>query len=429
MEGEPQPRIFGIDWTQGLATDIANAGRGLVVNRSPNGPHVRVIDIWSQQMDIPRRHVVGLLAANATLALAGSPARASFGGFGPKQDVQLLRSILVTETAKAGARAVLFGMWSGQTEVLVEAFGSSTSGVPATTDMHYRIGGITETFLVTLLFILADQKRIDLDSKISRWFPRLLAADQVTPRMLAANTAGYLDYVHMKDWINRLLSNPFAPFTDEELINYSVRGGKMNFSPPGSSWAYSHTEYVILGQVIQRATGEPIRSLYQRYLLGPLGLRNTELPTAAAIQAPALHAYMLDRGRYEDSTGWTPTWALSYGGLTSTVRDLGRWGPVFGKGLLLSRNSYREMISPAAPSRTPNRLGPYFAHGFIVANGWYLQNPDFNGYAGAFAYNPAYDITIVVASTKSAKPVIDPAAIHILRQVIRQVTPGSPLNF
>ncbi|MEO7634166.1 MAG: serine hydrolase domain-containing protein [Sphingomicrobium sp.] len=346
-----------------------------------------------------------------------------------KPDVAALRSLLRSESAKAGTQAVIFGMWSGQDEVLVEALGYSTPGVPATPAMHYRIGGITETFMTTLLLILAERGRIDLDSKISRWFPDLLAADQVTPRMLAANTAGYLDYVRDKAWLDRLLADPLTPFTDDELIHYSVRDGKMQYSPPGSDWAYSHTEYVILGQVIERATGESMPSLYQRYLLGPSGLRDTKLPANAAIQAPALHAYMLDRGRYEDSIAWTPSWAWSYGGLTSTVRDLGRWGRIFGRGLLLTRASFKELTGPGSAKQKASHKGVYFAHGFVVANGWYVQNPDFNGYAGAFAYNPAHDLTLVIVSTKSEKPVIDPAAIHILTEMIRQVTPETPLNF
>ena len=56
--------------------------------------------------------------------------------------------------------------------------------VPATTEMHYRIGGIAETFMSTLLLMLVEQGRINLDDKIARWLPDLLAADQVTVRML-----------------------------------------------------------------------------------------------------------------------------------------------------------------------------------------------------------------------------------------------------
>ena len=55
--------------------------------------------------------------------------------------------------------------------------------------------------LDTLLLMLVEQKRISLDDGISRWFPQLLAADQVTVRMLVANTVSYLDYVTMEGFL------------------------------------------------------------------------------------------------------------------------------------------------------------------------------------------------------------------------------------
>lgn len=148
-------------------------------------------------MDLSRRHLFTLVAAQGSLSMSGCGGSESLVRSEVNRDANRLGSILLEESAKAGTGAVIFGMWSGQEEILVEATGYSTPGVPATPDMHYRIGGITETFMVTLLFMLSEQGRIDLDMKISRWFPALIAADQVTVRMLAANTAGYIDYVNV----------------------------------------------------------------------------------------------------------------------------------------------------------------------------------------------------------------------------------------
>ena len=93
--------------------------------------------------------------------------------------------------------------------------------VPAAPDMHFRIGGIAETFMSTLLLMLVERGRIGLDDKISRWLPQLLAADQVTVRMLVANTAGYIDYVTVDDFVKLELAEPFRTFTDDELIDYA----------------------------------------------------------------------------------------------------------------------------------------------------------------------------------------------------------------
>src|SRR5262249_3214491 len=253
----------------------------------------------------------------------------------PNLDVAQIRAIVEAERQKAGTEAVLFGMWQGDRELLTVALGNSMTTVPATTDMHYRIGGITETFQTTLVTTPADQCRLNLNDKISRWFPDLLSADQVTIRMLVGNTAGYLDYVLDEAFEDAVLSAPFRTFTDEELIAYAVRDGKMNY-PPGTSQAYSHTEYVILGQVLQRATGQTMKELYEQNILGPQGFDDTQFPTDQNIQEPVLHAYSNDRKIFEDSTYWNPSWGSATGALTSNLHDLGRWGPMFGQGRLVS---------------------------------------------------------------------------------------------
>src|SRR5262245_6349842 len=164
-----------------------------------------------------------LLEQTAVVARAPAP---TFNG-----DPKRVRAIVQDTANKLGAKAVVFGMWRGHREVLTMALGESMTGVPATTDMHYRIGGIAEPFMSTLLLMLVEQKRIGLDDKISRWFPELLAADQVTVRMLVSNTAGYIDYVTVPDFRDLVLAEPFRTVTDAELIDYSVRDGKMNFPP------------------------------------------------------------------------------------------------------------------------------------------------------------------------------------------------------
>ena len=186
---------------------------------------------------------------------------------------------------------------------------------------------------------------------------------------------------------------------------------------------------MILGQVVQRATGQTMKELYEQNILGPQGFNNTQFPTNQNIQEPVLHAYSTDRKIFEDSTYWNPSWASTTGALTSNLHDLGRWGPMFGQGRLVSPASFAEMTAPTSVGKGINRPDVYFAYGFVVTNGWYVQNPNMNGYSGAFAYHPTHGITLVVETTKNANPAIDPAGIHILREVIKYVTPASPLAF
>jgi D-alanyl-D-alanine carboxypeptidase len=247
----------------------------------------------------------------------------------------------------------------------------------------------------------------------------LLSADQVTVRMLVANTAGYIDYVRVDDFLDLQVAEPFPTFTDEELINYSVRDGKMNFAP-GTSQQYSHTDNVILGQVIQRATGQSMRELYEKNIFGPMGMKDTQFPIDQTIQSPVLHAYTMDRKIYEDCTYWNPFWGSTPGLPTSNIHDVGKWGPILGTGRLISPAHFQEQIAPTSVGKGKNKPDLYFAYGFVVANGWLVQNPSINGYSGAFGYDLASGVTIVVGATKSEKTP-DGTAFNILREVTKDV--------
>ncbi len=369
-----------------------------------------------------------LLLLSLLICCLGEATAQTASGPPPNLDPDRVRAIVQAEAEKAGSKAVLFGMWVKDREILTMALGHSMTTVPATTEMHYRIGGIAETFMSTLLFMLVEQGRISLDDKISRWFPNLLSADEVTVRMLVANSAGYIDYVKVDDFLKRQLAEPFRTFTDEELINYSVRDGKMNFAP-GTSQQYSHTDNVILGQVIQRATGQSMKELYDQNIFGPMGMKDTQFPVNQEIQRPVLHAFTMDRKFYEDCTYWNPFWGSTPGLPTSNIHDVGKWGPILGTGRLISPEHFQEQTAPTSVGKDKNRPDLYFACGFIVANGWLAQNPSINGYSGAFAYNLSNGVTIVVGATKSEATTTDASAFNILREVTKYVTPATPINF
>ena len=312
--------------------------------------------------------VLALACSAAQIAVAHSQPDSP-----PNLDPERMRAIVQENAAKLGAKAVLFGVWRDDREILTMALGQSMTTVPATIDMHYRIGGIAETFMSTLLLMLVEQGRIGLDDTISRWFPSLLDADRVTVRMLVSNSAGYVDYVTVDDFGKAQLQDPFRTFTDAELIDYAVHGGGMNF-PPGTNQQYSHTDNVILGQVIERATGELIADLYEKNIFGPLGMTDTLFPMNQDIQSPVLHAFTSDRKVYEDCTYWNPFWGSTPGRPTSNLHDLGKWGPVLGTGRLISPAHFQEQIAPTSVGKGKNKADLYFAYGFVVANGWMVRS-------------------------------------------------------
>ena len=181
-------------------------------------------------------------------------------------------------------------------EIITKAYGESMTGVPATVDMHFRNGAVAISYVSTLLLVLVDEKKLGLDDKASKWVPEIPHSDEVTLGQLAQMTTGYTDFVIGNAEVDAMLyTDPFRQWTPEELL--ATVTSKPLLYPPGTNWNYAHTNYLILGLALERATGQRMSDLMQEKVLGPLGLTNTTDPGPGtpAIPEPALHAFTSER--------------------------------------------------------------------------------------------------------------------------------------
>lgn len=326
---------------------------------------------------------------------------------------------------KLKVRSVIAGVWKGDTEIALTAIGESMTDIPASADMHLRIGGVSETFLGTLLMLLVEDGIISLDDKISKWMPELYESDKATVGMLMKNTAGYKDYVENEDFVNLVLREPFRYTRRSEIYDFAHVTKENNFTP-GTDQKYSHTEFTILGDIIERASGKSMKDLYVEKVFRPSELSSTGYSTTSEIPSPVLHAFSSDRGIYEDATYWNPSWTGESGPLYSTLSDLGKWARIFGTGKLLRPESFAQLISRPEGAK---RDDLYFASGFVVADGWFLQNPNFNGYSGAFGYYAPAEITVIVYTTQSEEVKSGGQAFQIFKELVKMITPGATINF
>jgi CubicO group peptidase (beta-lactamase class C family) len=328
--------------------------------------------------------------------------------------VAIVRDAMVRMDLKATIVRVLI---DGQ-EVVTEAFGESMAGVPATTDMHFRNGAVAISYMSTLLLQLVDRGIVRLDDPLSNWLPDLPDANAVTLRMLANMTAGYPDYVPIPSFSADLYANPFRQWTPQDLIAVSLSTPRL--FAPGTNWAYSHSDYVILGLAMERITGQPLATLIRDNILAPQGLNNTESSATPAIRAPVLHAFTSERREvlgipagtrfYEESTYWNPSWTLAAGAIqTTNIYDMAASAALIGEGTLLSRESHQAQIAPTlrgfgeelAGCATCHKLNEQYTYGLgiVLKDPWLLQNPLFYGTSGVMAYLPAKRIAIAIANT------------------------------
>jgi hypothetical protein len=120
----------------------------------------------------------------------------------------------------------------------------------------------------------------------------------------------------------------------------------------------------------------------------------------AIIQEPVLHAFDRERGRYEDSTYWDPSWTLAEGAImTSNIADILKSAAAIGEGTLVSPQSHAAQLAPETAKFKPWTPTTYYGLGVFVADGWIIQNPSFAGYAATMAYLPAHKLAVAVSVT------------------------------
>ncbi|MCV7149882.1 serine hydrolase domain-containing protein [Mycolicibacterium pyrenivorans] len=316
-------------------------------------------------------------------------------------------------------RAVVVRVTVDGREVVTEAVGESMTGVPATPAMHFRNGAVAISYVATLLLRLVEEGTLSLDDKLSTWLPEIPHADEVTLRQLAQMTSGYVDYVIGNTAMNdALFADPFRAWTTHDLLEFAI--SKPLLYKPGTNWNYAHTNYVLLGMALEKATGEKMEELLSDKVLRPLGLTNTVASLTPEIPAPVLHAFTSERREplgiptdtpfYEESTFWNPSWTITHGAVqTSNIYDLEATAVGIGSGKLLRPESYEQMVSTELRGKTRTQPGCTtcmemtegytYGLGIVISGNWLMQNPMFAGYAAAEAYLPSQKIAIAVATT------------------------------
>ena len=298
------------------------------------------------------------------------------------------------------------------------ALGESIAEVPASLDMHLRIGAFGFTLMSTLLMVLVDNGDVTLEDPLSNWFPTLPQADAVTLRDLAQMTSGYADYVYQPAVLEGFGLNPFREWTSDELIEIGL-SVPLQFDP-GTNWAYSHTNYVILGRVLEEVTGMPLDRALRRFVLLPMHTTTTTLPSTSAMPEPVLHSFSSERRFnleipddlpfYEDATFWNPSWTTAPGAVgVATIADLTTIMEEVGIGALLSEESFREQTGPSlvgfghaepgCAACSENTVATNYALGIPNRGSWMTQSMGFAGQSGTGGYTADGEIGLAVVTT------------------------------
>jgi D-alanyl-D-alanine carboxypeptidase len=243
--------------------------------------------------------------------------------------------------------------------LLREAYGKANYelDVPNTVETKFRIGSVTKQFTAMAIMILAEQGKLEVDDPISKHLENSPAAwEKITVRHLLNHTSGIPSYTSFPQMMTRTVR---LPATVDEVIA-SFKGNPLEFEP-GERFAYSNSAYIVLGKIIERASGHDYETFLKRNIFEPLEMNDTGYDHNAAILPKRAAGYsrtllLLANAPYIDMS-----WPYAAGALYSTVDDLAKWDQALLAGKLIGPKSYELMLTPGKAT-----------YGF----GWFIRDVD-----------------------------------------------------
>jgi CubicO group peptidase (beta-lactamase class C family) len=223
--------------------------------------------------------------------------------------------------------------------VFAKGYGKSSleTGKKVDTETIFDAGSVTKQFTAAAILLLAEDGKLSATDKVSKYYPELTGAGAITLLDLMNHTAGYQDYAALDYPDRKSLS---AAVTPEKIIHaYAMR--PLDFAP-STNWSYSNTNYMILGRVVERVSGESLRDFFARRIFKPLAMRNTFYPpyTNDNRLATGYTSFALSEPQ---AIAADARWAFAAGGLLSTATDLLKWNLALMDGKILKPESLKLM--------------------------------------------------------------------------------------
>lgn len=288
----------------------------------------------------------------------------------------------------------------------------------------FQIQSMTKSFVATAIMMLVEEGKIGLDEKLSKYLDGTPATwNQVTIRHLLSHTSG------IKDFINEPTASLRLDVTEEEVFRATVPR-PLNF-PTGDKYAYSNTNYHLLGMVIHKLTGKPWAQFVDERICKPLGMTHTKVYSQADIWRNRASGYLWRRGSLRNGEFIAPT-ILGYagGGLSSTVEDLAKWDAALYGEQLLKRSSLEQMWTSATLNNGKS-AGYGFGWGIGANNGHRVVSHGGSHVSGFQSHIARYlddKLTVIVLTNLgSANPATLVQGIaHLYESGIRAASAMSP---
>ncbi len=231
--------------------------------------------------------------------------------------------------------------------------------IPNAPDTKFKIGSVTKQFTSLLILQLVQEKKIDLQAKLSTYLPfyRHDVGEKVTIHHLLTHTSGIPSYTDNLPAMKAIVRDPFPQA--EFVAGYC--SGDLQFEP-GSRFRYDNSGYFILGAVIEAVTGKTYEEVLRERIFVPLGMKNSGYDRPIPLIADRASGYSVTFDGFENAPYLNMSLPYAAGALYSTVEDLYLWDRALAGDKLLSPEMKALLFKPQVA------MGPIasYAYGWMV---------------------------------------------------------------
>lgn len=321
---------------------------------------------------------------------------------------------------------------------LATGFSNLESKTPMKPSDIMCAGSVGKTFWLAAALQLVKEKKINHDDKIETylgkelWFSRLPNAKDITVRQLMNHTSGLVRYEFNPKFLADLKAAPDKIWKPEELISY-LFDTKAAFET-GKGWDYSDTNYIVLGMIVEKATGKKFYDLVENRVVKPLKLNKT-FPQDRREIKNLIQGYA---GEGNDFTGKdavlengkftvNPQFEWTGGGWVSNSEDLARWAKLMYEG-----KAFDASLLPQMLDGVPSRLGKDVKYGLGViirptrAGISYGHSGFFPGYMTDMMYFPESKISVAVQVNSSVPNNLGKPLSRVLVESYETITGKTP---
>lgn len=209
-------------------------------------------------------------------------------------------------------------------------------------DEVFQVGSVTKQFTAALILKLQEEGKLSVHDKITKYFPQYSSWDSIAIHNLLNHTSGIFNYTNISKFMAGEVANPISR---EKMINL-FSGRRLMFSP-GSMYAYSNSNYILLGYIIEDLTGLSYDKAVRKYIFEPLDMKNSGFDFAnLPVQYKATGYVSIKQEGFKPALIVDSTASGAAGNIYSNVKDLDKWVHGLLEDKIINKESRRLMFTP-----------------------------------------------------------------------------------